>query len=187
MLSFREVAVGAIAALALPMTSSAATIGGTFYAPQYDFQDFWTASDGKAFRVVLAGNPFPALPADEAARRLLPVMQLAKPRPALTFTYEQPVEAPRPDYRLVLVSYAANDLNGDRVCRGETRFQPAVPGALNLFAVYCRNDQVMSMTTARTNANAPEDASVNQLFRELFQVVFSDAQSLRPHHGQRRN
>src|SRR3954447_23105663 len=102
--SCRKFAALVIAVLALPMTAGAATIGGTFYATQYDFQDFWTASDGKNFRVVLVGNPFPAIATDEAAQRLLPVMQAAKPRPALTFTYQQPLDEPRPDYRLMLVS-----------------------------------------------------------------------------------
>src|SRR4051812_3457638 len=64
--SCRKFAALVIAALALPMTAGAATIGGTFYATQYDFQDFWTASDGKNFRVVLVGNPFPAIATDEA-------------------------------------------------------------------------------------------------------------------------
>lgn len=163
--------------------AAAATIGGTFYAVQYDFQEFWTAADGKYFRVVLAGNPFPALPADQASAGLLPVMQAAKPRPALTFTYDAPLEEPRPDYRLVLVSDAANDLNGDGVCKGTTRFKPPRPGVVNLFAVYCRNDMALSMTTATTPAAMPGDPRVSQLFRELFLVVFSDSPALKPNAG----
>jgi len=175
------------AALLAPVGAGAATIGGAYYAPQYDFQDFWTAADGKDFRVVLAGNAFPALAENDAAQRLLPVMQVAKPRPALTFTYQKPAIEPRPDYRLVLVFDAANDLNGDRVCQGETRFKAGTPGLLNIFAVYCRNDMVMSMKTATTPATLPEDRSVDQLFRQLFMVIFSDAQGLRPQNGTRRN
>ncbi|WP_428680014.1 hypothetical protein [Reyranella sp.] len=163
--------------------AAAATIGGTYYAVQYDFQEFWTASDGKHFRVVLAGNPFPALLPEQAGAGLLPVMQAAKPRPALTFTYDAPREEPRPDYRLVLVSNAANDLNGDSVCKGTTRFKPGRPGVVNLFAVYCRNDMAMSMTTATTRAAMPTDSSVSLLFRELFMVVFSDSPALKPNAG----
>jgi hypothetical protein len=70
------------AVLGVPLSATAATIGGTYHAPQYDFQDFWVAADGKNFRVVLAGNPFPAIAGDDVARRLLPVMQDAKPWPA---------------------------------------------------------------------------------------------------------
>lgn len=171
------------AAAAALSTASAATIGGTFHAVQYDYRDFWTAADGKYFRVVLAGNPFPAVPAEQAAAGLLPVMQAAKPRPALRFTYDQPLEEQRPDYRLVLVANAANDLNGDSVCKGTTRFQPGRAGVLNLFAVYCRNDMVMSMTTAWTPASTPNDPNVSLLFRELFEVVFSDSPALRPNVG----
>jgi hypothetical protein len=176
-----------LAVLGVPLSATAATIGGTYYAPQYDFRDFWVAADGKNFRVVLAGNPFPTIAGDDVARRLLPVMQDAKPRPALTFTYEKPAQEPHPDYRLVLVFDYANDLGGDQVCQGITRFKPlAAPGLFKLFAVYCRNDMVMSMTTAWTPASGPEDPRVNQLFRELFLVVFSDSQAIRPHIGPRR-
>lgn len=180
MKSFLMAVATAAAASVSISTAGAATIGGTFHAVQYDYRDFWTASDGKYFRVVLAGNPFPTLPPEQASAGLLPVMQAAKPRPALRFTYDAPLEEPHPDYRLVLVSNAANDLNGDSVCKGTTRFQPGRAGVLNLFAVYCRNDMVMSMTTAWTPASSPSDPNVSLLFRELFEVVFSDSPALRP-------
>lgn len=182
MRSLTALAAAAAAALSIT-TAGAATIGGTFYAVQYDFQEFWTATDGKYFRVVLAGNPFPALAPEQAAAGLLPVMQASKPRPALTFIYDAPPEAARPDYRLVLVSNAANDLNGDSVCRGTTRFKSGRPGVVNLFAVYCRNDMAMSMTTATTPAATPADPNVAKLFRELFMVVFSDSPALKPNVG----
>ena len=176
--------LAAVAATALSLSPArAATIGGTFYAVQYDFQEFWTATDGKSFRVILAGNPFPTLPPEQAAAGLLLVIQAAKPRPALTFTYDAPREEPRPDYRLVLVSNAANDLNGDSVCKGTTRFKPGPAGIVNLFAVYCRNDMAMSMATARTPASTPGDPNVSLLFRELFLVVFSDSPALKPNVG----
>ena len=40
------------------------TLGGYNYAPEYDFSEFWAATDGRTFRVVFAGNPFPALPVE---------------------------------------------------------------------------------------------------------------------------
>src|SRR5882762_10944107 len=79
--------------------SSIAVIGGTYYAPQYDFREFFAATDGRNFQVILAGNAFPGVDPNTVARDLLPAMQPAKPRPALTFTYDAPVERPRPDYR----------------------------------------------------------------------------------------
>jgi LmbE family N-acetylglucosaminyl deacetylase len=76
------------------------------------------ALDGKKFQVILAGNPFRAMPPEEAARRLLPVMQANKPRINFTFTYEMPAEKPHPDFQLYLVFNAANDLGSSRVCEG---------------------------------------------------------------------
>ncbi len=93
------------------------TVGGVDYAPEYDFSEFWAATDGRFFRVIVAGNPFPQMPVEEAKQRMLPVMQANKPRPALTFTYQQPPDQLRPDYRLVLVFDPANDLTAARVCR----------------------------------------------------------------------
>ena len=102
---------------------------------------------------------------------------------ALTFTYDAPVERPRPDYRLVLIFDPANDLGGDPVCQGVRRFKPRQPGIFFVYAVYCRNDQRMSETTAWTPATSPTDPRIEQLFRELFQVVFSDSPALKPQIG----
>lgn len=182
--TIRNAIVTALAGLAvLPVVASAATIGGTFYAPQYDFSEFFAATDHRNFQVVLAGNPLPGSDAGTAARDLLPLMQAAKPRPALTFTYDAPVERPRPDYRLVLIFDAANDLNSNAVCNGAIRLKPGRPGIFNVYAVYCRNDQVMSETTAWTAAGGTTDPRIAGLFRELFQVVFSDSPALRPNLG----
>jgi hypothetical protein len=179
----RRIAAAVTAAIALPAIACAATIGGYWYAPQYDYTDFWVAADNKPFQVILEGNPFPNLPYDEVAQRILPAMQAAKPRPNLTFTYSKPSEDPRPYYRLVLVADPANDLGGERVCQGVKRFKPATPGVFNVFAVYCRNDMPMSLTTAWTPANGPDDPRIQQLFRELFMVVFTDSMAQRPQNG----
>jgi hypothetical protein len=183
-MTIRTKVAAAIAAVGLlPAAAQAATIGGTFYAPQYDFAEFFAATDHRNFQVVLAGNPLPGSDPQAVARDLLPVMQAAKPRPALTFTYDAPVERPRPDYRLVLVFDAANDLNSNAVCNGAIRLKQGRPGVFNLYAVYCRNDQVMSETTAWTPASGPSDPRIDGLFRQLFQVVFSDSPALRPNLG----
>src|SRR5712664_3027232 len=160
--------------------SSVAVIGGTYYATQYDFAEFFAATDGRNFQVILVGNPFPNMDPNTVARELLPVMQAAKPRPALTFTYDVPVERPRPYYRRVLVFDSAPDLGSYAVCNGETRTRAHQPGVLYLFAVYCRNELAMSETTAWTQASSPTDPRVDRFFRELFQVVFSDSQAYRP-------
>src|SRR3954468_4900771 len=129
----------------LPAIAVAATIGGTDYATQYDYREFFTATDGKPFQVVLAGEVFPGLAPDAVALRLLPQMQANKPRPRLTFTYDGPAELPRPNYRLVLIFNAANDLGAVSVCAtGQTRFRPGVAGRVHGFAVYCRNELALS-------------------------------------------
>lgn len=181
--NLRRIGVALTAAAAIPCIGHAATVSSEDYAIQYDYDEFRAASDGKNFSVVIAGNPFPALTAEDVARRLLPVMQASKPRPRLTFSYDRTAGAPRPDYRLVLVFDAANDLGADRVCNGVTRFRPHRSGQIDVFAVYCRNDMPMSQAIGRTAASGPEDKEVARLFVQLFQVVFSDAQIIRPFNG----
>lgn len=157
--------------LACLAAGCAGSVSGTDYAPQYDFNEFHAATNDKTFRVIVAGNPFPALARDETERRLLPVMQANRPPSRLTFTYEAPAEPPHPDYRVVLVFDSANDLTAASVCASQIRLQPAPSGLFNLFAVYCRNDLALSQTTTKTQATGPEDprvAQAKQVFLELF-------------------
>ena len=175
---FRNIAAVLSGLVALPAIGVAATIGGYYYATQYDYREFFAATDGKQFQVMLAGNAFPGVDPEAVARALLPAMQAAKPRPALTFTYSKPFPPPRPDYRLVLVFDPANNLNADPVCAGrDMRFRQGKPGVFYVYALYCRNDQALSYTTAWTAATGPSDPRIGQLFRELFMVVFSDQQN----------
>ena len=164
--------VGGCASATSPM------IGGTDYAPQYDFSEFYAATNNRTFRVIVAGNPFPQLDQQEMSRRLLPVMQANRPRPRLTFTYDVPAELPRPDYRLVMVFDSANDLTAASVCAGEIRHRPRPPepaGRFAVFAVYCRTDQALSQATATTPATGLEDPRVGQLLSQLFLVLFTDS------------
>jgi hypothetical protein len=168
--------VAALGACVTDTTSQTAgpMVGGVNYAPQYDFSEFWAATDGRSFRVVFAGNPVPALPVEQVKQRLLPVMQANKPRPALRFTYDQPIEEQHPDYRLVLVFDPANDLGSGPVCNGVTRFRPATPGRVYVYGVYCRNDLALSETTGWTQATGPDDPRMGPLFAQLFLVLFTD-------------
>ncbi len=158
----------------VPVNVSGVTLGGDNYAPQYDFSEFWAATDNRPFRVVFAGNPFPSLPVEEVKQRLLPVMQANKPRPNLTFTYAQPAVEQHPDYRLVLVFDPANDLGSGPVCNGVTRFRPGTPGRVYIYGVYCRNDLALSETMGWTQATGPDDPRVGALFSQLFLVLFTD-------------
>src|SRR4029434_6340782 len=120
-------------------------------ARRCDCSEFYASTDGKSFRVIVAGNPFPQLNQAEMQRRLLPVMQANRPRPRLTFTYAVPAELPRPDYRLVMVFQAANALPRARVCATQIRLRPRTAddaGRFSVFAVYCRNDEAMSQAVA---------------------------------------
>lgn len=158
--------------------TSAPTVGGYDYAPQYDFSEFFAVTDLRTFRVIVAGNPFPDLSQVEFQRRLRPVMQANRPRPRLTFTYAVPPELPRPDYRLVMVFDAANDLTAARVCAGQVMHKPRGPadvGRFSVFAVYCRNDLALSQALASTPATGPDDPRVGELLAQLFQVLFTDA------------
>ena len=172
---FPKISAVLAALLALPAIAVAATIGGNYYMPQYDYRDFFAATDHKQFQVILQGDAFPGVDPETVARALLPAMQSAKPRPALTFTYARPSPPPRPDYRLVLVFDPANNLNAAPVCAGtDMRFRQGKPGTFYVYAIYCRNEQPLSFTTAWTAATGPNDPRIERLFRELFMVVFSD-------------
>jgi hypothetical protein len=176
----RIAALAAILFSVAGCASDGGAIGGAQYASQYDYNEFRAALDGKPFQVILAGNPFPAMPSDEVARRLLPVMQFNKPRVNLTFTYEKPAEKPHPDYQLYLVFNAADDLGSNRVCEGISRFKPGTPGRINVFGVYCRNNLPLSETTAWTAATGPDDPRVSSMFKDLFFTIFSESQMLIP-------
>ncbi|WIM13853.1 hypothetical protein [Enhydrobacter sp.] len=178
----RRIAATAAAVATLPVLAHAATLGGSDYATQYDFREFYTATDNKTFRVVLLGDAFPGMPQAEVARRLLPVMQANKPPPRLTFTYETPSEEPHPDYRLMLVFNPANDLSGDAVCNGERRFKPGTSGHVYVFGVYCRNDIALSQVTGWTDATTPDAPAMGDLMKELFSVLFDRSPGLLPQH-----
>jgi hypothetical protein len=135
-------------------------------------------TDGKDFPITIAGSSFPDLDAQELSRRLLPVMQANKPRPRLTFSLGQ-----RSPYRPVLLFDPANDVNAAKACKGDARVGAHVAGKVVMFAVYCRNDLPMSQAIGRTTAANPEDPAVAQLFRDMFQTVFSDGQINQPNHG----
>jgi hypothetical protein len=179
-----KIAAALLGLAALPAVACAAVIGGTHYAPQYDYREFFAAADGRNFQVILYSSAFPGVDPGTVAHDLLPMMQAAKPRPALTFTYQDPPERPRPYYRLILTFEPANDYGSNSVCAGvPPRFKQGRPGVFYVFAVYCRNDQALSETTAWTLATAPNDPRIGELFRQLFRVIWSDSPGTRPQLG----
>jgi hypothetical protein len=180
-MSARKPAAIIVAILAcLAGCATPGSIGGTDYAPQYDYSEFYAVTNGKTFRVEVSGNPFPGLSQEEMERRLLPVMQANKPQPDLTFTYAKPAEEPRPDYRLMMVFDPANDLTAARVCAGQIRHKPRPTRPFDLFAVYCRNGLALSQSTAWTPATGPEDPRVGRLLGQLFNVLFNPFERPQP-------
>lgn len=171
----------AVASL-LPTALQAATVSGEEYATQYDYREFYTAADNRNFLVVVKGTPFPGLSPDEGARRLLPVLQAAKPPPRLTFTYNQPAEAQHPDYRMFLVFDPADDLGSDSVCKGAERHKAPSSGRITVYGVYCRNGTAMSEAMGRTDASSPDAPDVLALYKSLMRGVFNDSELLRPEH-----
>ena len=151
---------------------------------QYDYREFFAATDDKNFQVVIHGNPFPGADPTIVARDLLPMMQAAKPDapPHLHLRH------PAGETASLLPAHAGlrpRERSQQRLgLQGHDAFQaPGKPGVFNVYAIYCRNDMTMSETTAWTPASGPDDPRIAQLFRELFMVIFSDSPSLRPNQG----
>jgi hypothetical protein len=183
MRSIRKIFAGLIAAAAIPVTAHSAVLGGSFFDERYDYRDFYMAANNKPFRVELSGNPYPSLPASEVARHLLPVLQANKPPPNLTFTYDIPADRPRAGHRLVLVFDPANDLTAGAVCNGASRFKPATAGRVYALAVYCRDNLALSQVAGWATSAAPDDAGMNSLMKDMFNVVFERSTYDSQQHG----
>jgi hypothetical protein len=168
-----------VALLLASCAPGSGSVGGADYDPAYDFYEFYRVADGHNFHVIVDGNPFPALSPGEMKRRLLPVLQASRPRPRLTFTYAAPAEPQHPDYRVVVVFNAANDLTAARVCANQIRVRPEPTERIQIFGVYCRNDAALSQAVATAVATSPEDPRLQETLSHLFLVVFSEQPPLR--------
>lgn len=184
MRSMTKLALTVAAALASPIAADAAVIGGSYFAIQYDWAEFYAAADKRDFRVELIGNPFPNMAPAEFARRLLPVMQVNRPPVNTTFTYDVPAERPHPDYRLILIFDPAND-NSSAVCAGTVKRNAprANPGHVYVWGVYCRNDQALSEAVGWASASSPEDSGMGELMKDLFNTVFDRSPYSYRQHG----
>jgi hypothetical protein len=168
----------------LPVAALAATIGGTEYAPQYDYREFFTAATASPSAWCCSAIPSPGMAVEQVAGTALAQMQGQQAAASPDLHYDQPAEQPRPDYRLVLM-FDPGQRHGRvfRVRRRQAALQAGTPGRVYMQAVYCRNDLALSQTTAWTDAAWPRRSRMGELFRELFPVVFSDAMGLRPQSG----
>src|SRR5260370_32509542 len=79
--------------------SSIAIIGGTYYAPQYDFAEFFAATDGRNFQVILVGKPFPGTDPNTVARDQIRSAHVCNPRPPQSLKPSSPLKKNRPSYR----------------------------------------------------------------------------------------
>lgn len=156
---------------------AAGSVGGVIYATQYDYAEFAQVANSRPFPVELAGQPW----GDAGAAKLLEALNAGRPRRAGRFTLERPAEPARPDYRLVLVFNAANSLGSASVCQGARRFQTtAAADRLDVFAVYCRNDQALAETTARGRATTLDDPDIASTLRDMLASVFNSSPALDP-------
>jgi hypothetical protein len=171
----RGLAASLLALIAAPAVCFAAVIGG-YYAR--------STTIGSSSPRPTAGNSRSCWPASFPAHRwrssratcCLPCSRQSQTGAHLHL--RQAFAADAADYRLVLVFDPANNLNSDPVCAGvPPRFRPGTPGRFYVYAIYCRNDQAMSQTTAWTDATGPTDPRIERLFRELFPVIFSEQQN----------
>ena len=75
---------------------------------------------------------------------------------------------------LVPVTELTPPRDGEQIEVRDVRFRRGRPGVFYVYAIYCRNDLALSYTTAWTAATGPTDPRIEQLFRQLFMVVFPD-------------
>lgn len=172
-MTLKALLAGAMSVLLAACAGRAGTVGGSDFSPNYDFSEFYAATNHRTFLAVVTGNPFPGLSREDMQQRLLPVMQANRPPSDLTFTYAVPAEPPHPWYRVVLVFDPATDLGAASVCAGRIRLLPKPSGLFDLFAVYCRNDEVLAQTMTKTPAASPEDPRVAAALKAVFLELFN--------------
>ncbi len=152
------------------------------FDPTYDTGVFGLAAGGRDLRVVIVGNPFAS---DRAAfeAAVIDAMQGRNLGQETNFTTN-----PGPDanetYRVVMVFNPPVDLTGAQLCASDppgVTQRPYGGGRLNLFAVFCWSDDVMTQLAASiAGAQGPGDP----LFAEL---VGQTTRGLFPQRSRRRD
>jgi hypothetical protein len=158
-----------------------------YYATQYDWREFYSIADGKLFRVVVAGNPFPTWQMDDVdapAPAADAGQQAAACRSHSPMTGRSTSHGPTTGLVLIFIRPG---ISGLRVCAtGQTRVVPPNPGRVYLFGIYCRNELALSQTTGWTDASGPDDPRMGDLFKDMFGVLFSDSPALYQRNGPQR-
>jgi len=98
-------------------------VGGVQYASQSDYRELFAATDHRDFHVVLVGKPFPS--SDLGSKPTSRGRHSRSP-------FDPAGGKDQPDYRLVMVSDAANGLEGCLQWRDSLQDRPAEHGLRRL-------------------------------------------------------
>ncbi|MBI2739570.1 MAG: hypothetical protein HYX38_23865 [Rhodospirillales bacterium] len=100
---------------------------------QYDYGEFFAVADHHDFKVVLQGSPFSGSDMGIVASGLLPVLQAAKPRPALTFAYVVAAAKDQPGLFKAYAVYCRNNLAMSETTAWTAAGSPSDPCMEELF------------------------------------------------------
>lgn len=172
----KKAKAGALAALA------AAALGGcadqvrtshgdaaTFYSRSLVIH----AASGGVFPLVVHGNPFPDLPADQAAEAVAREMRLPGWFPQTPFALAPAPGAPSGDYRLVLIFNPARPVGANEACGDLRRIPLASPGPeIQARAAFCAGSDPASDAFGRAPAAPPGSLTFRQFLDQLALAVF---------------
>lgn len=172
---FRATAITA-AALALSACAGQVRTGYGDVTPFYDRSVVTHASSGNAFPLVVHGNPFLGVPQPRAVEAVARDMRLPGWFPPARFSAAPVTNAPRGDYRLVLVFNPARAVSGADAC-GDLRDVPVAPPAgaeITLRAAFCTRGETISDTSARAAAAQPGSPAFRQLLDQVAFTIFPE-------------
>jgi hypothetical protein len=168
-----------IGALVLCLGTSACLTGTVITSDgvesPYSYLDFRAAAAGRDFLVEVRGIPFAGISQEDFNQRLMTVLQSTQlPGLGARFTTERDRPGMVPNFRLVLVFNPARNLAHETQCRALDTVRPEapVPGKVRVSAAYCRSTDLQSKAVAQTSAAGIDDPAFQQMFAELFPVMF---------------
>lgn len=166
-------ALAAIVALGLAACAGQVRTSGGDVATFYSRSMVTHAASGGAFPLVVHGNPFPNAPAEQAAQAVARQMQLPGWFPQTRFELAPVPEAPRGDYRLVLIFNPARPVGAREAC-GDLRGVPlAPPGAeIEARAAFCAGPDAASDAWGSAPTAPPDSPVFRQFLDQLAVAVF---------------
>ena len=170
------------AALAISACAGAVRTGYGDITPFYDRSVVTHASAGGAFPLVVHGNPFPGVPQAQAAEAIARDMRLPGWFPPARFAPAPVPNAPRGDYRLVLVFNPAYPVSGADACGDLSQVPVAASrpsGETTLRAAFCTRDEPISDTSARAAAAGPGTPAFRQLLDQIAVTIFPERNRMR--------